>query len=193
MSAAARSLTRAQETRPVEPTSLRRVCGLFTTGVTVITTGPDGDADGTTVNSFTSVSLDPPLVLFCLHRQSRLHTLLEQSGGFTVNFLSGRQQSLARYFAGRRPSAFDGVPHHFTEDGLPVLSEALAYLTCTTIDMHTAGDHDIVIGEVVELGVPEHGQEPLIFFDGSLGPLQTGAGHFNHSRPDSPAPAGQAS
>ncbi|MER7836480.1 flavin reductase family protein [Streptomyces sp. NPDC096040] len=188
MSAAARSLTRAQETRPaeqtrpVEPLSLRRVCGLFTTGVTVVTTGPDGDADGTTVNSFTSVSLEPPLVLFCLHQQSRLHTLLEQSGGFTVNFLSGRQQPLARHFAGRRSAAFEGVPHHFTEDGLPVLSEALAYLTCTTVDIHTAGDHDIVIGEVVDLGVPEHGKEPLIFFDGSLGPLQTGADSFQHTR-----------
>jgi flavin reductase (DIM6/NTAB) family NADH-FMN oxidoreductase RutF len=187
MSAAARSLTRAQETRtaeqtpPVEPTSLRRVCGLFTTGVTVITTGPDGDADGTTVNSFTSVSLEPPLVLFCLHQQSRLHTLLEQSGGFTVNFLSGRQQPLARHFAGRRSTAFEGVPHHFTEDGLPVLSEALAYLTCTTVDIHTAGDHDIVIGEVVDLGVPEHGQEPLVFFDGSLGPLRSGADRFHHT------------
>ncbi|MEV7974951.1 flavin reductase family protein [Streptomyces sp. NPDC086519] len=185
MSAAARSLTRAEEeTRIVEPLDLRRVCGLFTTGVTVITTGPDGDADGTTVNSFTSVSLEPPLVLFCLHRQSRLHTLLEQSGGFTVNFLSGRQQQLARHFAGRRATAgaFEGVPHHFTADGLPVLSEALAHLTCTTVDVHTAGDHDIVIGEVVELGVPEHGLEPLIFFDGSLGPLETGADRFQHAR-----------
>ncbi|MER6540422.1 flavin reductase family protein [Streptomyces sp. 900105755] len=186
MSAAARSLTRAEETRPVEPLDLRRVCGLFTTGVTVITTGPDGDADGTTVNSFTSVSLEPPLVLFCLHHRSRLHTLLERSGGFTVNFLSGRQQPLARHFAGRRAAAgagaFEGVPHHFTEDGLPVLSEALAHLTCTTVDVHTAGDHDIVIGEVVELGVPEHGLEPLIFFDGSLGPLETGADRFQHAR-----------
>lgn len=185
MSAAARSLTRAQEnrqTRLVEPLDLRRVCGLFTTGVTVIATGPDGDADGTTVNSFTSVSLDPPLVLFCLHRHSRLHTLLEQSGGFTVNFLAARQQSLARHFAERRDTAFEGVPHHFTGDGLPVLSEALAHLTCTTVDVHTAGDHDIVIGEVVELGVPEHGQEPLIFFDGLLGPLQTGADRFQRAR-----------
>ncbi|MER6461162.1 flavin reductase family protein [Streptomyces sp. NPDC001228] len=187
MSAAARSLTRAQETRTaeqtrnVEPLSLRRVCGLFTTGVTVITTGPDGDADGTTVNSFTSVSLEPPLVLFCLHRNSRLHSLLEQSGGFTVNFLSGRQQSLARHFAGRRATAFEGIPHHFTEDGLPVLSEALAYLTCTTVDIHTAGDHEIVIGEVVDLGVPEHGLEPLVFFDGSLGPLHSGTDRFHHT------------
>ncbi|MCH0562260.1 flavin reductase family protein [Streptomyces sp. MUM 2J] len=201
MSAAARSLTRTHERQPIEPLSLRRVCGLFTTGVTVITTGPDGRADGTTVNSFTSVSLEPPLVLFCLHKQSRLHSLLQESGGFTVNFLSARQQPLARHFAERRPDVFDGLPHHFTADGLPVLSEALAFLTCTTVDIHGAGDHDILVGEVVELGVPQHGQEPLVFFDGSLGPLQTGAERFGHAGPEHaaarrsevPAPARQAS
>ncbi|WP_164418562.1 flavin reductase family protein [Streptomyces salinarius] len=194
MSAAARSLTRAPEQRrPVDPLGLRRVCGLFTTGVTVITTGSEGEADGTTVNSFTSVSLEPPLVLFCLHRQSRLHTLLTESGGFTVNFLSGRQQSLARHFAERRPDMLAGVPHHYTADGLPVLSEALAHLTCTTVDVHTAGDHDIVVGEVVDLGAPEPGREPLIFFDGSLGPLRTGADRFHHAAPDAPATARQAS
>ncbi|MDJ1135583.1 flavin reductase family protein [Streptomyces iconiensis] len=98
MSAAARSLTRTPERQPVEPLSLRRVCGLFTSGVTVVSTGLSGRAEGTTVNSFTSVSLDPPLVLFCLHKKSRLRGLLDESGGFTVNLLSGRQQSLARYF-----------------------------------------------------------------------------------------------
>ncbi|MER6631841.1 flavin reductase family protein [Streptomyces sp. NPDC000987] len=193
MSAAARSLTRAHERQPIEPLSLRRVCGLFTTGVTVITTGPEENADGTTVNSFTSVSLEPPLVLFCLHRKSRLRAPLEESGGFTVNFLSGRQQSLARSFAERRADAFEGVPHHFTADGLPVLSEALAYLACTTVDVHAAGDHDIVVGEVVDLSLPQHSQEPLIFFDGSLGPLQTDAGRFSHIVPDAPGPDRQAS
>jgi flavin reductase (DIM6/NTAB) family NADH-FMN oxidoreductase RutF len=193
MSAAARSLTRTHERQPIEPLSLRRACGLFTTGVTVITTGPAGRADGTTVNSFTSVSLDPPLVLFCLHKKSRLHALLEESGGFTVNFLSARQQSLARHFAERRQDVFEGLPHHFTDDGLPVLSEALAHLACTTVDIHGAGDHDILVGEVVELGVPQHGQEPLIFFDGSLGPLETGAGGFSHLGPESAAPARRAS
>ncbi|MBV7699838.1 flavin reductase family protein [Streptomyces sp. TRM70350] len=188
MSAAARSLTRTPERQPIEPLSLRRVCGLFTTGVTVVATGPSGRAEGTTVNSFTSVSLEPPLVLFCLHKQSRLHGLLQESGGFTVNFLSGRQQPLARHFAGKRPDAFAGVPHHFTADGLPALSEALAYIACTTVDVHAAGDHDIVIGEVVELGAPQHGQEPLIFFDGSLGPLETGAGRFSRAG-EPPAPA----
>src|SRR5882724_12083585 len=89
------------EIQPVESRTLRQVCGLFVTGVTVITVGVDGHATGTTVNSFTSVSLEPPLVLFCLHAQSRLHALLEQSGNFAVNFLAGKQESVARRFAGR--------------------------------------------------------------------------------------------
>ncbi|KAB1141354.1 flavin reductase [Streptomyces luteolifulvus] len=189
MSAAARSLIHTHEQQPIEPLTLRRVCGLFTTGVTVITTGPQGRAEGTTVNSFTSVSLEPPLVLFCLHKQSRLHAVLEETGGFTVNFLSGRQEKLARSFAGRRPEGFTGVPHHFSDGGLPVLTEALAYLTCTTVDIHAGGDHEIVVGEVVELGVPDHGQEPLIFFDGALGALESGAGRFNQA--DAPGTPGR--
>ena len=193
MSAAARSLVHTHEQQPIEPLTLRRVCGLFTTGVTVITTGPEGRAEGMTVNSFTSVSLDPPLVLFCLHKQSRLHEALEESGGFTVNFLSGRQEKLARGFAGRRPEGFTGVPHHFSGGGLPVLSEALAHLTCTTVDIHAGGDHEIVVGEVVELGVPDHGQEPLIFFDGALGALESGDGRFNQTAPESRTPDRRAS
>ncbi|MCB5169599.1 flavin reductase family protein [Streptomyces bambusae] len=182
MSAAVRSLVHTHEKHPIDARSLRRVCGLFTTGVTVITTGPEGRAEGTTVNSFTSVSLEPPLVLFCLHKQSRLHTALQESGGFTVNFLSGRQEKLARAFAGRQPNGFgEDAPHHFGAGGLPVLTEALAYLTCRTVDVHEGGDHDIVVGEVVELGVPEQDREPLIFFDGSLGALESAAGRFSQA------------
>ncbi|MEU6895149.1 flavin reductase family protein [Streptomyces sp. NPDC046557] len=195
MSAAARSLVHMHEKQPIDPRSLRQVCGLFATGVAVITTGVDGRPEGTTVNSFTSVSLEPPLVLFCLHKHSRLHEVLKESGGFTVNFLSGRQEKLARSFAGRRPEGFQNVPHHYGSTGLPVLSEGLAYLTCTTVDVHAGGDHDIVVGEVVELGVPEHGKEPLIFFDGSLGALEAEAGRFSRAGRETrtPVPAARAS
>ncbi|MCT4356192.1 flavin reductase family protein [Streptomyces sp. Je 1-79] len=168
---AARTLMHEHETQPIDPRALRRVCGLFVTGVTVITTAADGHAEGTTVNSFTSVSLDPPLVLFCLHRQSRLRKVLVESGGFTVNFLAGRQEKLARAFAGRQPDGFQDVPCHDGQTGLPVLSEALAFLTCRTVDIHDGGDHDIIVGEVVELGVPEQGGDPLIFYAGALGTL----------------------
>ncbi|MFC7310787.1 flavin reductase family protein [Streptomyces monticola] len=180
---AARTLMHQHQVQPIDPRSLRSVCGLFVTGVTVITTGEDDCAEGTTVNSFTSVSLDPPLVLFCLHRQSRLHDVLERSGGFTVNFLSGRQEKLARAFAGRQPDGFQGVPHHSGSTGLPVLSEALAFLTCTTVGVYAGGDHDIIVGEVVELGQPQQGLEPLIFFEGTMGALEGEEGRFAHNAP----------
>lgn len=157
---------------PIEPRTLRNVCGLFVTGVTVITTGVDGRAAGTTVNSFTSVSLDPPLVLFCLHTASRLHEVLRESGGFAVNFLSGRQERLARAFAGKQTADFSEVAHHRAGPGVPVLSEALAFLACRTVDEFAGGDHAIILGEVVELGVPRHGQDPLIFFGGALSTLE---------------------
>ncbi|MBV9446029.1 MAG: flavin reductase [Streptosporangiaceae bacterium] len=151
---------------------LRNVCGLFVTGVTVITTGVNGRADGTTVNSFTSVSLDPPLVLFCLHKQSRLRSLLEESGMFAVNFLAGRQQRLAMAFAGKQTASFNEVAHHRAVGGVPILSDALAFMACTTVNEFDGGDHTIFLGEVRELGVPRHNQEPLIFFRGSLGALE---------------------
>ncbi|MDG4859724.1 flavin reductase family protein [Streptomyces sp. T-3] len=140
--------------------------------MTVITSGTGDRAAGTTVNSFTSVSLDPPLVLFCLHKDSRLRALVEESGAYAVNFLSGQQERLARSFAGKRTAAFDTVTHHPSATGVPVLSEALAFLSCRVVEALNGGDHVIYLGEVVELGVPRDSADPLIFFRGSLGSLE---------------------
>ena len=163
---------------PIEPAALRRVCGLFVTGVTVVTTGTGGRTTGTTVNSFTSVSLEPPLVLFCLHRDSRLHEVLHESGTFAVNFLGGRQEAVARAFAGRRTADMREVAHHRGRQGIPVLSDALAFVTCRIVDRFAGGDHTIILGEVLELGMPRR-QEPLIFYAGAFGALaeEHRAGH----------------
>ncbi|MFJ9686162.1 flavin reductase family protein [Streptomyces bacillaris] len=176
---------RIEARKPIVPKEFRRVCGLFATGVTVITAGPEGQAEGTTVNSFTSVSLDPSLVLFCLHKQSRMQAVIGRHKTFAVNFLAGSQQELARSFATRRPDGFHGVPHHFAPDGPPLLSEALAHLTCSTVAVHAGGDHDIVVGEVLELAAPGDSQDPLIFFDGTLGPLESLDGRFGQAGPGS--------
>jgi 3-hydroxy-9,10-secoandrosta-1,3,5(10)-triene-9,17-dione monooxygenase reductase component len=94
------------------------VCGNFPTGVTVITSGSgQEEACGTTVNSFTSVSLEPPLVLICLHRASRLLPVVQESGGFVVNFLTRHQQSLAWAFAGRAPRPADLLPGQHARTG----------------------------------------------------------------------------
>lgn len=155
----------------IEPAALRRVCGSFATGVTVITTGVGSGAAGTTVNSFTSVSLDPPLVLFCLHNRSRLHGALAESEAFAVNFLAWLQEDVARAFAGRPTAVIHGVAHHLSSPGVPVLTEALAFLVCRLVDRFAAGDHLIILGEVVELGESRRGRDPLIFYQGAFGAL----------------------
>jgi 3-hydroxy-9,10-secoandrosta-1,3,5(10)-triene-9,17-dione monooxygenase reductase component len=162
----------ADETRPIEARLLRSVCGLFVTGVTVITSAGEKCSMGTTVNSFTSVSLDPPLVLFCLHKESRLHELLEESGMFAVNFLAGSQERLAWTFAGKDTATLQDVAHHRSISGIPILSEALAYLACKLVDKFEGGDHAIFLGEVVELGAPRQNHEPLIFHRGALSTLE---------------------
>lgn len=160
------------EPQPVEGLTLRTVCSHFVTGVTVITSGSGGAAAGTTVNSFTSVSLDPPLVLFCLHRQSRLRAVLDDSQMFVVNFLAGRQQRLARAFARRDNAAIQDVAHHHSQEGVPILSEALAFLACRVVNQIDGGDHLIFLGEVLEMGVPRHDHDPLIFFRGAMSALE---------------------
>lgn len=156
---------------PVEPAHLRRVCGLFATGVTVITTGAARSPVGATVNSFTSVSLEPPLVLFCLHHKSRLQAELAASGAFAVNFLALPQEQLARDFAGKETAHFDAVPHHRAELDVPVLSEAMGHLVCKVAGQYPGGDHSIVVGEVVAASARAPRLEPLVFFDGSMGAL----------------------
>jgi 3-hydroxy-9,10-secoandrosta-1,3,5(10)-triene-9,17-dione monooxygenase reductase component len=158
--------------QPVESSALRCVCGHFVTGVTVITCGLGDDETGTTVNSFTSLSLDPPLVLFCIHNQSRLLPVVARSEAFVVNFLSAHQERLATAFAGKRRAPLSEVPHGHSATGAPVLSEALAFLSCRLVNTVEGGDHAIIIGEVVELGAPHQNREPLIFFRGSLGRLE---------------------
>ncbi|RPE43814.1 flavin reductase (DIM6/NTAB) family NADH-FMN oxidoreductase RutF [Streptomyces sp. Ag109_O5-1] len=160
---------------PVDGRALRTVCGNFATGVTVITTGDERSGSATTVNSFTSVSLEPPLVLFCLHRQSRLRPVLQESGGFVVNFLTHTQERLAWKFAGRESARLTEVPHHRSPGGLPVLSDALAYLECRLADEYDGGDHAILLGEVTGLGTHAEETDPLVFYRGSMRALH-GAG-----------------
>jgi flavin reductase (DIM6/NTAB) family NADH-FMN oxidoreductase RutF len=153
---------------PIDPRALRRACAHFATGVTVITAGSAEESAGTTVNSFTSVSLDPPLVLFCLHRSSRLGPVVRRSGGFVVNFLTRRQERLASAFAGRDSARVQDVRHHRSSRGLPILSDALAYLACTLTAEHDGGDHTIVVGQVAQLDAPGMHEDPLIFYRGSM-------------------------
>lgn len=158
--------------RPVDGATLRAACGAFATGVTVVTTGSPGEPAGMTVNSFTSVSLDPPLVLICLHRDVRLAPLLRRSGGFVINILTHRQQHVARAFARRTTARLADLPHEYTVEGLPVLGEALGHLVCRLVDEHQGGDHTIVVGEVVEVNAHRRAEEPLVFYHGAMHALR---------------------
>jgi Kef-type K+ transport system membrane component KefB/flavin reductase (DIM6/NTAB) family NADH-FMN oxidoreductase RutF len=156
---------------PVEAALLRNVCGHFATGVTVITAGSGDRADGTTVNSFTSVSLSPPLVLFCLHKDSRLRPVIDEFGTFVVNFLTRPQERIAWAFSGKQTAVMQDVPHRLSAGGLPILTDALAFLGCRVVNEMDGGDHSIYLGYVEELDVLQRTREPLIFFRGLMGSL----------------------
>lgn len=158
--------------RRVEATRhFRDVLGHFASGVTVVTaTGTDGPV-GLTCQSFTSVSLDPPLVLFVPSRASRSWPQIRAAGTFCVNFLSHGQEELANTMASRGADKFAGVDFAPSpQTGSPVLADTLGYVDCFVQGVHEAGDHDVVIGRVVDLQLtaPETEPErPLLFYCGS--------------------------
>jgi flavin reductase (DIM6/NTAB) family NADH-FMN oxidoreductase RutF len=150
--------------------------GSFPTGVTVVTVASgDGAVHGVTVNSFSSVSLDPMLVLVCLNETSRAVGLIERAGAFGVSVLSARQQDVSNWFANRdRPAGsamFDGVPLEPGATGCPVLAGVAAAFNCRMRQSYRAGDHLIVLGEVIALVHRPH-LEPLIFHAGTYKSLE---------------------
>ena len=159
-------------------TDFRNTVGSFATGVTVITTRGrdevDADVYGLTANAFSSVSLDPPLVLICVNSGTAGAETIERNGVFAVNVLATHQEPISRFFSSRdRPAgraAFASLPHFKAVTGSPILERAAAYLDCRVTDQHEAGDHLIFIGEVVALGVdPE--SRPLVFHGGGYAAL----------------------
>ena len=148
----------------------RRVVGRFATGVTVITTLVDGEQHAMTCNSFTSVSLEPVLVLFCAEKIARFHDAVLSTGTWAVSVLAQGQEDVSRRFAVRgRPleDQFAGLPHSVGPlTGAAVVDGALASLECRTVSTADAGDHTVVIGEVLGLGVPDPDGEPLLYYEG---------------------------
>jgi 3-hydroxy-9,10-secoandrosta-1,3,5(10)-triene-9,17-dione monooxygenase reductase component len=157
-------------TVPIDPLEFRSVLGQFATGVTVVTGMSDDTPVGLAANAFTSVSLDPPLVLFCPARTSETWPLIRASGAFAVNFLGEHHEDLSRRFGARGVDRFADTGWHTRTTGSPVFPDALAYVDCTVEEEHEAGDHWIVVGRVVELGKLAEGR-PLIFWGGAYGRL----------------------
>lgn len=164
----------------VDPPVMRQTMGKFATGVAVITTEHDGVPHGMTVNSLTSVSLDPPLLLVCFNHGARSAEAAATAGRFVVNILSLRQQPIALRFAQRGEDHFAGLGLEYDGHRVPVVPNALAHIDCDVERIVEAGDHTVVFGAVVEVcsrdgdalgfyggrfaDVTQHGHEPEHWF-----------------------------
>jgi 3-hydroxy-9,10-secoandrosta-1,3,5(10)-triene-9,17-dione monooxygenase reductase component len=145
----------------------RDVLGRFASGVTVVTAISGGAPVGLTCQSFSSVSLNPPLVLFIPAKTSRAWPSIQRSGKFCVNFLAEGQAELSNQMASRAVDKFAGLSWKPSEaTGSPVLEGTLGYVDCQIHAVHEAGDHFVVIGRVLELGAQDDADKPLLFFEG---------------------------
>lgn len=135
----------------------------------MVTTEGRDEPYGMTANAFTSVSLDPPLVLVCVDRRARASELIPRNGVFAVNILRSDQEALSTYFASssraRGPEAFAEIPHRSRVTGCPIIEDSAAFLDCRLAAQHEAGDHYIFLGEVLAIGVDPDAQ-PLVFHGG---------------------------
>lgn len=152
----------------------REALGCFATGVTLITTQGADHPYGMTANAFSSVSLEPPLVLVCVVNGTEGSRRIRENGCFAVNVLGHDQETLSRYFASsdrpRGTEMFDSIPHSRATTGSPVIDGIASYFDCRLVARHEAGDHIIFIGQVVALGA-NHQMQPLLFHQGRYGQM----------------------
>jgi len=152
----------------LDTATFRQVLGHFPTGVCVVTTMDDNGPAGFAVGSFCSVSLDPPMVLFCAANDSSTLARVLATGVFCVNVLGEDQEALCRSFAAKSDDKFTGVGWHPSANRSPLLEGATAFVDCSVHDSHSGGDHTVVLGEVTDLGVAHEGG-PLLFYRGGYG------------------------
>lgn len=153
----------------IDESRFRQVLGHFPTGVTVITAAPaDGPPVGLAVGSFASLSLDPPLVLFCPARNSSSWPKIETTGVFCVNILSELQEDVCRTFASKAEDKFAGVGWRPGHTGAPIINDSLAWIDCRVESVTDGGDHLVVVGRVLDLEVSNPGK-PLVFYRGGYG------------------------
>ncbi len=154
----------------VDPQAFRTALGCFATGITIVTTlCPDGHPVGVTVNAFSSVSLEPPLVLFSLGRTSQAYDFFAQAKTFAINVLAETQEALSVRFSTRDlQDRWDGVAVERWDTGAPILSGCLANIECDKETIHDGGDHGIVVGRVRRLRSHSEGK-PLLYFRGRYG------------------------
>ncbi len=171
----------------LEPRALRDAFGCFATGITVITTADaEGVLYGVTANSFASLSLDPPLCLFCLDYKAMSFEAFQNSSHFAVNVLGEDQEGISTNFARSQPDKWNGIDYVTWETGSPILPGCLANLECDTHAIHEGGDHVIVVGRIREMTYREDDCRPLLYYKGRYNAL-SGDSAVNASATSSPA------
>ena len=161
--------TRERRFQELEPAYFRQVLACLPTGVTVIAAhGPDAPV-GMAANSVTSVSLDPPLILFCPAKSSTTWPHIRAAASFCVNVMAGHHEEMTRRFSAKGADRFAGVEYVNRPTG-PALVDAVAWIECRVQDEHDAGDHTVVIARVVAIEATARAEvEPLVFFRGQYG------------------------
>lgn len=148
----------------LDPQALRHTLGQFATGVTVVTTVAAGRPVGMTVNSFASVSLDPPLVLWSVGRSAECYQAFASAAQYRIHVLAADQQAISRRFATRGADKFSVGDWHFPSDAPPQLAGCVAWFECRSASRHPEGDHLVLVGRVVDHAAP--GGAPLLFHGG---------------------------
>ena len=155
----------------IDPDAFRSLLGRFASGITVVTTVDETGRDvGMTVSAFSSVSLDPPLVVICVARDASVFSELTAAHYVVVNILAAEQESLSRRFAGPVSDRFDGLGYSRAKTGAPILDDVLAWCECRVVHRHEAGDHLLLVAEAERGAVRDH--KPLLYYRGGYAQLE---------------------
>jgi len=149
----------------LDPEQLRQAMRAWTTGVTVVTAAHNGKQHGMTVNSFTSISLEPPLVSLALKKLTHTHHLIEESGEFAITILADHQKQISDRFAGKHPeitNRFEGVPTEILEINAPVIKDGMAYFNCRVMNSISVGENTLFVAEVIA-AQSKQTDEPLVY------------------------------
>lgn len=152
---------------PLLSAEFRAVMGQFASGVTIVSTRIDGDDFGTTASAFTSLSLEPPMVLACLYRGAATEVAIRESGRFGINILRDDQQAVAERFASRHPDRFSSIAHRYGAHGVPLIEGALAHVECKVTETVIGGTHTVFLGTAQT--AKRYEGRPLAYFGGAFG------------------------
>lgn len=141
-------MSNSREFTTPDSLTMRRTMGRFLSGVAVVTSTHGNEMHGMTINSLTSISLEPPILMVSLNFGARTTDALLESGKFAISILGAKQEAIARRFATRGGERFEGGEFEYTENGLPVIRDALTQADCTVVNQYEIGDHQVFFGQV---------------------------------------------